>query len=106
MDIHELAKKSYDRALSQKNLEEKQMGRLMLAHSNGIWICNTELICLLYSYKHLKEVVLLDSNKIPRKINTNTLLNLVQQRHQEVMNDWLNEYSSLTKIRTARHVLE
>lgn len=106
MDIHELAKKSYDRALAQKNLEEKQLSRMTLPYASGIWICNTELICLLQSYKHLKEVVLLDSNKIPRKIEPEKLLNLVQERHQEVLNDWFIEYSNLIKIRTIRHVLE
>lgn len=106
MDIHDLAKKSYDRALAQKNLEEKQMGRMVLTYENGIWICDTVLITLLQSYKDQESIVILDSNKIPRKINTTELLDMVQKRHQEVMNDWLIEYSNLVKIRTAKHVLE
>jgi hypothetical protein len=106
MDIHELAKKSYDRALAQKNLEEKQLSRMTIAHANGIWICNAELICLLHSYKNLKEIILLDSNKIPRKVDPEKLLELVQKRHQEILNDWLNEYTALTKIRTVNHVFE
>lgn len=106
MDIQDLANKSYDRALAQKNLEEKQMSRMPLAYASGIWLCNTALICLLHSYKHLNEVILLDSNHIPRKINPNELLSLVQARHQEVLNDWLIEYNELIKIRTVRHVLE
>jgi hypothetical protein len=106
MDIHELAKKSYDRALAQKNLEEKQLSRMTLAHANGIWICNSELICLLQSYKHEKEVILLDSNKIPRKVEPSSFLELVQARHQEILNDWLNDYAALIKIRTVNHVFE
>jgi hypothetical protein len=106
MDIQELTKKSYDRALAQKNLEEKQLSRMTLAYASGIWLCNSELICLLHSYKHKKEVVLIDSNKIPRKVDPEKLLELVQERHQEVLNDWFNEYASLIKIRTAKHVLE
>ena len=106
MDIQDLAKKSYDRALAQKNLEEKQLSRLVVTHANGIWICDSTLICLLHSFNDLEEIVILDSNKIPRKINRNELLKIVQQRHQEVLNDWLVEYNNLTKIRTIRHVLE
>lgn len=106
MDIQDLANKSYDRALAQKNLEETQMSRMPLAYASGIWLCNTDLICLLHSYKHVNEVILLDSNKIPRKINPTELLELVQKRHQEILNDWLIEYNNLAKIRTIRHVLE
>lgn len=106
MDIQDLANKSYDRALAQKNLEEKQFGRMLLAHANGIWLCDSTLISLLLSYKDSSEIVLLDSNKIPRKIIPAELLKLVQQRHQEVLNDWLLEYNNLSKIRTIKHVLE
>jgi hypothetical protein len=106
MDIQELSKLSYDRVLAQKNLEERQIGRLTVAYSNGVWICNESLICLLQSYQNIEEVVLLDSNKIPRKVKPTEFLKIVQQRHQEVLNDWLIEYNSLSKIRTIRHVLE
>lgn len=106
MDIHELAKKAYDRAVAQKNLEEKQLGRMSLTHANGIWLCNAELICLLQSYQNRKEIVLIDSYNIPRKINPTELLELAQKRHQEVLNDWLIEYAELAKIRTARNAVE
>ena len=105
MDIQELSKKSYDRVLAQKNLEEKQMGRLLLPFANGLWICDTNLITLLHTYKDDDSVVLLDSYKIPRRVNPNELLSLVKKRHQEVMNDWLIEYNKLSQIRTAKHVL-
>ena len=106
MDVKELSKLSYDRVLAQKQLEEKQQSRLTITHDNGIWICDANLICLLHSYKHLDYIVLLDSYKIPRKVHVLTLLKLVQERHQEVLNDWLVEYANLVKIRTMKHVLE
>lgn len=86
MDIQDLAQKSYDRALAQKNLEEKQFVRLTLTHANGIWICDATLICLLQSYQnHSDEIVLLDSNKIPRKINPKDMLKIVQQDRKSVV---------------------
>ena len=106
MDIQDLAKKSYDRALAQKNLEETQMGRMLLPFANGMWQCDANLICVLQSYKDLDEIILLDSYKIPRKVNPKELLTQVQKRHQEVLNDWLIEYNKLAKIRTINHVLE
>jgi hypothetical protein len=106
MDIQELAKTSYNRTLTQKMLEEKQLSRLVVSYSNGLWVCNTELICLLYSFQNQDEIILLDSNKIPRKVNTKELLDISKARYQEVLNDWLIEYNQLAKVRTIRHVLE
>lgn len=105
-DIKELAKLSYDRVLAQKNLEEKQLARLLLAHAGGLWKVDPTLINLLSCYQEQIEIVLLDSNNIPRKIDPSELLKLAKQRHQEVLNDWLIEYSKLAKIRTVNHVLE
>lgn len=105
LEIQNLANLSYDRDLAKKNLKEKQQGRLLLAHEGGLWLCDNNLICLLLSYKHLDQIVLLDSNDIPRKVEPNKLLELVQLRHQEVLNDWLIEYQNLSKIRTVKNVL-
>lgn len=106
MDIIDLSQKSYDRLLAQKNLEEKQLGRMLLTYANGMWTCDPTLISLLVAYQDQKEIVLLDSNKIPRKINPTEMLTLVKQRHQEILNDWFIEYNNLAKIRTMKHVLE
>jgi hypothetical protein len=106
MDIQELAKTSYNRTLTQKMLEEKQLSRLVVSYSNGLWVCDVELICLLSSFQNQSEIVLLDSNKIPRKVNTKEFIEIVKYRYQEVLNDWLIEYSNLTKVRTIKHVLE
>lgn len=104
-DIKELAKLSYDRKLAQKNLEEKQMARLTIAYASGLWQVDPILISMLSSYSDQSEIILLDANKIPRKINPTELLTLAKQRHQEVLNDWCNEYNELAKIRTATHAI-
>jgi hypothetical protein len=61
---------------------------------------------LLYSFQNQDEIILLDSNKIPRKVNTKEFLDIAKARYQEVLNDWLIEYNQLAKVRTIRHVLE
>ena len=50
------------------------------------------------------DVVLLDSQDIPRRIDPKELSKLVKQRHQETMNAWMVDYAELAKIRTAKDV--
>lgn len=107
MDIQDLSTKSYDRALAQKHLQETQLSRLIITFANGMWVCDPLLICTLESYKNFNsEIVLLDSNNIPRKVNPVEFLVFAKKRHQEILNDWLVEYNNLAKIRTIKHVLE
>ena len=102
--LKELADYSYDRALAQKNLKEKHQGRLLIAYSGGMWIVDTQFLALLSLYADRDEVVLTDSNNIPRKIKPAELLEKAKQRHQEILNDWYNEYQIVSQIRTAKHV--
>lgn len=104
-DIKELAKLSYDRLLAQKNLEERQLSRLVVTYNNGLWKVDPTLINLLNQFCNETDIVLLDSNNIPRKINPNELLVIAKQRYQEVLNDWYVEYNKLAKIRTSSHAL-
>ena len=101
-DLRQRARAAYDRALAQKNLKERMSSRMTLAHAGGLWICDPTLIATLESYMHETEIVLLDSQDIPRKIKVDELQYLVKQRHQEIMNEWLMEYAELSKIRTAK----
>lgn len=105
-DIKDLAKLSYDRTLAQKNLEEKQLSRLLLAYSGGLYKVNSELLNLLNLFADQAEIVILDSNNIPRKVIPTELLDLAKQRYQEVLTDWRTEYDNLNKIRIVNHVLE
>ena len=102
--IRDQVARSYDRALAKKNLQESISARLMLAHAGGLWSCDVTLIAMLQSYVDEPKIVIPDAQSIPHEINPRTLLELVKQRHQEVMNDWLIEYRNLAKIRTAKHV--
>lgn len=104
--LKDLSDHSYDRALAQKTLKEKQMGRLLIAYQGGMWVVTPELMALLQIYQNESSIVLLDSNDIPRTINPTELLQKAKQRHQEILNDWLVEYQEVVKIRTAKHVIE
>lgn len=104
--LKDLVDHSYDRALAQKILQEKQLGRLLIAYRGGMWIVDPTLLSLLSLYQDQEAIVLPDSNSIPREINPSELLAKAKQRHQEILNDWLHEYQELVKIRTAKHVTE
>lgn len=101
-DIREQARLAYDRNLAQKNLRERMSARMILAYAGGLWVCDQTLLSLLNCYQEEAEIVILDSQEIPRKVNVSEFLLLVKQRHQECLNEWLIEYQNLSKVRTAK----
>ena len=103
-ELRQQARAAYDRTLAQKNLRERMSARMILAHAGGLWICDQSLIAILYCYQDENDVVLLDSQDIPRRIDPKELLKLIKQRHQETMNAWMVDYAELAKIRTAKDV--
>jgi hypothetical protein len=101
MDIREAAKASYDRALGFKNLKERMLGRLTFTHEGGLWVADEKLICLLGTFKLriIDEVVILDSNSIPRRVSPIKMLEVAIARNQEVLNEWHVAYEELKKVR-------
>ena len=103
-DLREQARAAYDRNLAQKNLTERMSARMILAHAGGLWRCDQEFLGILNCFLHDDEVVLLDSQGIPRKVQPLDLFTAVKMRHQEIMNEWLVAYAELAKVRTAKDV--
>lgn len=103
-DIREQARLAYDRSLARKNLEERMDARMLLAYAGGLWRCDQAFLATLNCYLHDDEAVLLDSQGIPRKIQPLDLYNAAKMRNQEILNEWLIEYSDLAKVRTGKDV--
>ena len=103
-EIREQARAAYDRNLAQKNLNERMSARMTLAHANGLWRCDQDLLAILHCYSDQDEIVLLDSQDIPRKVQPLELFKAVKSRHQELMNEWLVAYAELARTRTAKDV--
>ena len=103
-ELREQARAAYNRSLAQKNLLETMSARMVLAHAGGLWLCDQSFIAMLHCYQDQSEIVLLDSQNIPRKIDPSELLEKARYRHQEVMNAWLVAYAELAKVRTAKDV--
>ena len=103
-EIREQARAAYDRNLAQKNLSERMSTRMILAHAGGLWRCDQGFLAVLNCYLDLEEVVLLDDQGIPRKVNPTELFAAAKGRNQEILNEWLVAYADLARTRTAKDV--
>ena len=103
-EIREQARAAYDRNLAQKNLAERMSARMILAHAGGLWRCDQGFLAVLNCYLDLEEVVLLDEQGIPRKVNPTKLFAAAKSRNQEILNEWLASYADLARTRTAKDV--
>jgi len=106
MDIDNLqrqAQLSFDHAIAKKNLQQRMQSRLNVTYNDGFFTVTKEQINFL-DLLGSQEVVLLDDYQTPIMVNAYELLKIMFQRYHEIMNEWLEEYEQLKKIRTAKHV--
>lgn len=88
----------FDHAAAKRLLKEKYQGKLIFAHTGGMWRAGPELITLLKGCPDA-DIVVLDLYENPVKVNALHLLREVEQRWQEQMNAWLVEYEKLARKR-------
>ena len=77
--------------------------RLNVTYNEGFFTVTKEQINFL-DLLGSQEVVLLDNYDTPIKVNAFELLRLMFERYHEIMNEWMEEYEQLKKIRTAKNV--
>lgn len=88
----------FEHAAAKRLLKEKYQGKLIFAHSGGMWRADPNTIIYL-QLCDLEEVVLPDLYENPVKVNVYGLLREMRERWQEVMNAWNIEYEELSKNR-------
>ena len=98
MNLEQFASQRLDHKRQRLALLEQQEQRLTVAVSGGLFLVNIQLLTFLRT-ETLKEIVILDNYDAPIKVSTKDLLSVCEERWQEVMNDWYNEYESLKKVR-------
>jgi len=106
MDIDNLqrqAQLSFDHAIAKKNLQQRIQSRLNVTYNDGFFTVTKEQINFL-DLLGSQSVVLLDDYQTPIEVNAFELLKIMFQRYHEIMNEWLEEYEQLKKIRSAKHV--
>lgn len=92
--IVETVRRRFAHAASKKILKEKYEGKMLFAHSEGMWRAGPELINILSNMQGL-ELVLLDIYDTPVKVNRIELLEKTKQVWQEQLNAWLVEHAEL-----------
>lgn len=89
----------FDHANARRLLKEKYQAKMLFAYRGGMWRAGPELNNMIFTCGLMGEVVLPDQYENPVKIDTKELLELSQQRWNEQMNAWHQEYENLNKNR-------
>jgi hypothetical protein len=97
------AQLAYDRELARKNIKQQMQARLIVTHSQGVFVVDRETINFLSLFDN-QSIILLDAYDNPIKVNALELYKLMISRYHEVMNEWSIEWEDKNKIRSARHV--
>ena len=92
------ARARFDHAAARRVLKEKYQAKFTFAYAGGMWRAGPELQTTLLTCPGT-EAVILDLYGNPVKVATRELMSLSQQRWQEQMNAWHNEYTELMKKR-------
>ena len=88
----------FEHSVAKRLLKEKYQGKMIFAHSGGMWRAGPELITLLKGRTEV-DIVLLDLYENPVRVIAPQLLREAESRWQEQMNAWLVEYEQLNQNR-------
>ena len=89
----------FDHANARRLLKEKYQAKMLFAYRGGMWRAGPELHNMIFTCGRIGEVVLPDQYENPVMIDTKELMELSQQRWNEQMNAWHQEYEDLSKNR-------
>jgi len=101
MDTDNIIKQSrarFDHNQAKQILREKYEAKMLFAYNGGMWRAGPELLMTIAVCPD-EDCVLVDEYNNPVQINTLELELLAQQRWQEQMNGWLNEFQELSRKR-------
>lgn len=97
-NLEQFAKQRLDWNRQRQTLHESQQARLTVPHNGGLFTVDMTLLVYLRTTK-LDKCVLIDSYGNPVQVNVVQLLEQCEQRWQEVLNDWYNQYQQLKSVR-------
>ena len=102
MDTDQLISHSrarFEHEAARRTLREKYQAKLTFAYRGGMWRAGPELNSTIFTCGRMGEVVLEDLYGNPVKIDTKELMQMSQERFNEQMNAWLQEYEQINKNR-------
>jgi hypothetical protein len=89
----------FDHNQQRRVLKEKYEAKMVFAHAGGMWRAGPELNNLIFTCGRMGEIVLPDLYDNPIKVDSKELMALSQERWNEQMNAWHQEYEELSKKR-------
>lgn len=89
----------FDHNQQRRVLKEKYEAKMVFAHAGGMWRAGPELNNLIFTCGRMGEIVLPDLYDNPVKVDSKELMALSQERWNEQMNAWHQEYEELSKKR-------
>jgi len=105
------ARERFELNKQKQTLKEQQQQRLTVTYNGGLFFVDMTLLTFLYMknvnaglFKQSKEVIIPDSYDTPIKVDCEELVNLCDERWQEVYNDWHNEFEELKTKRRVKDV--
>lgn len=101
MDTNDLlahARARFDHETQRRVLKEKYLAKMVFAYSGGLWRAGQELLVTLMTCPEPRAVIL-DLYENPVEIDTKELRVLCQQRWQEQMTAWNQEWQQLRSQR-------
>ena len=94
----EKIKAKFDHDLAKHYLKEKYQSKLIFADQGGLWKATPEFLSFL-STPTLNEIVLLDLYDNPVKVNKELLVIIAHKTYHDVMTEWHEEWSKISKLR-------
>lgn len=101
MNVESLIKESkakFDHNLAKHYLKEKYTAKLIFTDQGGLWKATPEFLSFLSS-PELIETIILDLYDNPIKVNKEKLKLLAHKVYNDVMSEWHDEWSALSKHR-------
>ena len=89
----------FDHNQQRRVLKEKYEAKMVFAYAGGMWRAGPELNNLIFTCGRMGEIVLPDLYDNPVKVDSKELMTLSQERWNEQMNAWHQEYEELSKKR-------
>ena len=97
-NLEQFAKQRLDWNRQRLTLHESQQARLTVPHNSGLFTVDMTLLVYLRTTT-ADQCVLVDSYGNPVQVDVAQLLEHSEQRWQEVLNDWHNQYQELKCVR-------
>jgi len=97
-ELTQTIRSRFDYESAKQVLKEKYEAKMLFADSEGMWRAGPKLLTTLLTCPD-EEAVIIDEYGTPVKVQTQDLYKKAQERWQEQMNAWLNEFNEVNRQR-------